>query len=351
MLIPVDVPGVIARALAKDRRPPDGLLHPSGDLIGSLRHAQLTAAGAPTIESPIAAQMPLLIGTLIHTWLGQALEAEGIPVMREVKLKQWLPEGWAGTADFLFFDPSRDAWVLADLKTQKGESYKFTRDTGAKDEHLWQVSAYWHALVDMGLEMVNGFGVIYLPKNDTTDKNERVEVTVAECDPLPREQVWELMESRWEATKEYLDQVEAVRWQLTDEFGLQQGAYLNDALAPVQDRVQKMWWSSKTDTWDVKLVPHWSADYCPFPNELCDCSEQGTTKIGHWKLVANHDPERTEDQVLTYFPRKGYEEYEPEVEPSTKEVKRRVGTTRRTTEGSAGDSGTHLQQGEPALRE
>jgi hypothetical protein len=263
----------------------------------------LTAAGAPTIESPIAAQMPLLIGTEIHKWLGAAFEAEGIPVLREVKLAQWLPEGWSGTADFLFYDPSNDGWVLGDLKTQKGESYKFTRDGGAKTEHIWQVSAYWHALVEMGLPMVNKFGVIYLPKNDTTDKNERVEVIVAECKPLPREQVWEQMEARWADTKAYLGAI--------PKEGL-----LNSRLAPVQDRVQKMWWQAKTATWDVKLVPHWSAGYCPFPNELCDCSEQGTTKVGHWHLV---------DDELVYHPRKGFEDVEPADKPSPKEVKKRSG--------------------------
>lgn len=276
-----------------------------------MRHAQLTAAGAPTIESPIAAQMPLLIGTEIHKWLGAAFESEGIPVMREIKLAQWLPEGWSGTADFLFYDPSKEAWVLADLKTSKGESYKFIRDGGAKDEHLWQVSAYWHALVEMGLPMVNGFGVIYLPKNDTTDKNERVSVIVAECKPLPREQVWEQMEARWAATQAYLEEGELPA---THQRPL--AAYLNDKLAPVQDRVQKMWWSAKTATWDVKLIPHWSADYCPFPNELCDCSEQGTTKIGHYHVV---------DGEVVYHPRKGFEEYEPVEAPTEKEVKKRIG--------------------------
>jgi hypothetical protein len=287
-----------------------------------LRHAQLTAAGAPTIESPIAAQMPLLIGTRIHEWLGAALEAEGIPVMREVKLAQWLPEGWSGTADFLFYDPSKEAWVLADLKTSKGESYKFIRDGGAKDEHLWQVSAYWHALVEMGLPMVNGFGVVYLPKNDTTDKNEQVTVVVAECTPLPREQVWEQMEARWAATKAYLESLldpEEIDAAEEDYDGM---VYVTSKLAPVQERVQKMWWQAKTETWDVKLVPHWSADYCPFPNELCDCSEQGTTKIGHFRPFFD---EEWEQWGFKYEPRKGYEEYVPEVSPTPKEVKKRVG--------------------------
>lgn len=351
-LIPVDIPGVVLRALKKQQRPPDGLLHPSSDLIGSLRHAQLTAAGAPKIESPIASQMPLLLGTYLHTWLGEQLEAEGIPFMREVNLQHWLPEGWNGTADFVFFDPEKDGWVLTDLKSQKGESYKFTRDGGAKDEHIWQVSAYWWALVEMGLPMVNGFGIIYLPKNDTTDKNERVELLVQECDPLPRELVWDTMEERWALTQAYLAEINAERERWSEATGAHPMDYpsyddaLNDKLAPVQERIQKMWWSAKTNTWDVKLVPHWSAGYCPFPNELCDCSEAGTTKIGHWKLLPPKLAENRMDnlpQELVYEARKGYEDYEPEVKPTPKEVKKRAGKSKpSTSEGDSGDSGVEV---------
>lgn len=342
----MDIPGIIMRALLRERRPPDGMLHPSSDLIGSLRHAQLTAAGAPTIESPIAAHMPLQIGTLLHRWVGDALEREGIPVMREVNLQHWLPEGWNGTADFLFFDPQREAWVLADLKSSKGESYKFIRDGGAKEEHIWQVSAYWHALVEMGFEMVNGFGVIYLPKNDTTDKNERVELLVQECDPLPRDVVWGQMEERWEATSRYLSEMDADLLTVSQRASLYshpdtrgsldlEDVYVTEHLADVQERVQKMWWQSKTDTWDVKLVPHWSADYCPFPNELCDCSEQGTNKIGHWKLV---------DGELVYEKRKGYEEYEPLEKPSPKEVKKRCGSGSSATDTTSSASTDEQEQ-------
>jgi hypothetical protein len=52
----------------------------------------------------------------------------------------------------------------------------------------------------------------------------------------------------------------------------------------------------------VKLVPHWSAAYCPFPDELCDCSKHGETKIGMFDVDGS-----------TYIPRKGYEEIEPVV--------------------------------------
>lgn len=75
------------------RRPPDGLLHASGDLVGSLRDAQLRAAGAPMRPFSVADEVVLMTGTLWHTWANEALLAARLPVMQEVKLDRWLPEG------------------------------------------------------------------------------------------------------------------------------------------------------------------------------------------------------------------------------------------------------------------
>lgn len=313
-MLPIDVVGVVSGRLSEEIRPfADGKLHPSSDLIGSLRHTMLNAAGAPTIESKFTQNMTLWIGRQIHAMVGESLERRGIPVMREVRLEPWLPDGWSGTADLIFYDPSKDGWVLADVKGQKGESFRWLHSDGAKEEHIWQASAYWWALYEMGLPMVDGFTMIYLPKNDTTDKWDIVEPLTIECNVLPYLQVWDRMESRWELTQTYLA---ALPWPDDPGSTILSDLWVTDELAPPQDRVQKMWWNKKQGVWDVKLVPHWSADYCPFPNELCDCSEQGTTKIGHW------NPREWEDGVseLVYEPRKGYEAIEPLLKPSAKEV-------------------------------
>lgn len=320
-MLPIDVIGVVSGGLAEEIQPfADGKLHPSSDLIGSLRHSMLRAAGAPTIESKFTQNMTLWIGRQIHALVGTSLEAKGIPVMREVNLEPWLPEGWSGTADLIFYDPAKDGWVLADVKGQKGESFRFLRSDGAKEEHRWQASAYWWALYDMGLPMVDGFAMIYLPKNDTTDKWDVVEPMTIECNVLDQELLWNVMNERWELTQKYLT---AQRHSRFCESRCVLDCFLDDTLAPPQDRVQKMWWNNKQGVWDVKLVPHWSADYCPFPTQLCDCSEQSTTKVGHWMFAPQN-----EDQ-LGYFPRKGYEDIEPQLKPSDKEVKNRVSNTDR----------------------
>ena len=319
-MLPIDVVQVVSGRLTEDIRPfNDGKLHPSSDLVGSLRHSMLRAAGAPTIESKFTQNLTLWIGRQIHHMVGDSLEAKGVPVMREVSVEPWLPDGWTGTADLVFYDPAKDGWVLADVKGQKGESFRFLQQDGAKEEHIWQVSAYWWALYDMGLPMVDGFTMIYLPKNDTTDKWDRVEPMAIECDVLDQEVVWDVMTQRWEDTSEYLQSVYGHSGEAPEH-------WINEYLAEPQERVQKMWWNGKQGVWDIKLAPHWSADYCPFPNELCDCSEQPTNKIGHWQIEeipVAHTPEIKVHDV-EYVPRKGYEDIEPQLKPTSQEVDKRV---------------------------
>ncbi len=313
-LISVDLVDALHTALRGDVRPPDGKLHASSDLVSSLRHSQLRAAGAPTIDSELLSDVTLMTGTFWHQYFGKILVAQGIPFMQEVKLDAWLPEGWSGTADWLIWHPKYQAFSLGDLKTSKGEAMRFIYKDGAKTEHLWQLSAYWYALERMGLPLLRGFSILYLPKNNTSDKSERIEPILLDCEPLPEAEVAERMESRWAATKAYLDAL----WH--DGAKPDRPHYLNDALAPVQERVQKLWWDNKAGYWNVKLVPHWSAAFCPYPSELCNCNEvPDSEKIGHWFIDSDH-----EDYPLRYEPRKGYEHIEPELKPDEKEYNKRL---------------------------
>lgn len=296
-MLPVDLTSLLRKRLAESRRPPDGKLHPSGDLLGSLRHAQLRLAGAPTIESQIVSDTRLMTGTMWHRFLGDMLVGSGAAYMQEVNVTPGLPEGWSGTADAVFWDPECRGFVLGDFKTIKGEGMKWVLKDGAKEEHVWQLSAYWHALFDMGLPMVKGFAVWYLPQNNTTERDELIEPVLMECEPIPRDLVFGVMEDRWTACQEYLGEVTA---------NINGGGplFLNDKLAPEMSRVQKLYWNGKQEVFDCKLVPHWSSQFCPYPTELCSCSEQGTTKIGHYTLGGRYEP------------RKGFEDELPLIEPT-----------------------------------
>jgi hypothetical protein len=70
----------------------------------------------------------------------------------------------------------------------------------------------------------------------------------------------------------------------------------------VQERDEKLSINKtlKRPVIDLKLEPNWSTEFCPFPSELCNCREQGSTKIGHW--------DRREDGTMFYTPRPGIDQ-------------------------------------------
>jgi hypothetical protein len=227
--------------------------------------------------------------------------------MLEVKLDRWLPEGWSGTADWVVWNDELQGFVLGDLKTIKGEGIRWVGKDGIKQEHQWQVSAYWWALFNAGFPMVNGYIVYYLPQNQVLEKGSFADVKplTMEGTPIPEETILPVMQKRWELTENYLKEVRRMKAEdlrTTTAFSPwdHHENYLN-ALAPVQERVQKRMKNSSSGNIDVVLVPHWSANYCPYPLELCNCREQGTTKIGHY------------DKDGEYHYRKGYEHIEPSV--------------------------------------
>ena len=75
--------------------------------------------------------------------------------------------------------------------------------------------------------------------------------------------------------------------------------------------MQKVYWNKQQGVFDLKLVPHWSAEFCPYPDELCGCSKQGTTKVGHYTLDGN------------YVPRKDYEDVWAVEAPAEKDYRKR----------------------------
>lgn len=301
-LLPFDLTEVVHQELEKERRENDYLAHASSHIAGSLRHAQLDVAGAPKIQGELLQEITLKTGTFWHEWMHGTLRRLGVPYMAEVNMTPWLPSGWAGTLDALFWNPELKGFVLTDFKTQKGEGIKWLRRDGAKEEHRLQTSAYWHAAKKMGIPLAKAVAVYYLPKNDTRSKDDIVEPLLLDFAPIGARTLHANMKKRWGRISEYRESLPSSTagavWVPESK------DWITDALEPVQAREQRLYLDKDTGTYDVKLVPHWSAPYCPFPVELCDCSTQGTTKIGYYDLDGE------------YYPRKGYEEIEPTVSPS-----------------------------------
>lgn len=239
-----------------------------------------------------------MTGTMWHEWIEHALKRLGLPYMAEVNVTPWLPKGWGGTADIVLWSPEHQGFVLVDLKTSKGESIRWKVERGASDEHQWQTSLYWHALKKMGLPMVKQIGVFYLPKNDTRKKDENVVPFLAEFEPITQRTLAIAANKRREKVESYVGSLKIER----DHPDVPLGEWLTDELAPVQDRVQRIYRDRASGTNKLKLIPHWSTQFCPFPTELCDCREHRTVTIGHF-----------EDD--DYYPKKGWEDVEPEVFP------------------------------------
>lgn len=244
----------------------------------------------------MAQEIRLLHGTLWHEWFAKVLTDTGIEFRAEVNLTEYLPEGWGGTADWLFWHPEYEAWVLGDLKTAKGEAMFWIDKDGAKDTHIWQLSAYWHALKAAGAPLVKGFGVMYWPMNDVPGEGDILPI-LHECDPIPEDELYAHMA----AIKLSVDDYRTVY--------AETGAYLNPALADNPAREQKVYWNSKAKVFDLKLMPVWYERFCEFDETLCPRS--GSTKIGHYTL----DEE--------YIPRSGYEDELPEVAPTQAMYNRR----------------------------
>jgi hypothetical protein len=270
-------------------------------LTGSLRHAQLDAVEAPKRPESLISQIRLMTGTLWHTWLHDAMRRLGVPYLAEVNLTPWMPPGWGGTADALIWNPDLKAFVLADFKTTKGEGMRYLGRDGAKEEHKAQTSLYWHAAKKMGLPLAKAVAVFYLPMNDTRGKDEVIEPLLVDFAPIPARQLHGEAKRRQKRVDAYRESLPK-----PNPRPLELDEYLTDALEPVQERTQRLYFDRDTETWDLKLVAHWSAAFCPFPDGLCDCSAQPKqTKIGTYDVDG-----------VTYYPRKGYEDVEPEVRPS-----------------------------------
>lgn len=311
----IDLIDLLRESLARDDTGREPGLYPSMDILGSLRHAQLRAAGAPQLPRDLGNAVTLETGNMWHAHFEGIFKKKSLPVMCEIRINDFLPKGWRGRVDWLPWQQEIKAFKLCDLKTIKPEGIEWIERGGAKEPHHWQVSLYWHALVDMGLPLERDIDIFYLPKGQLNGKE--INPVICTVRALDRDLVWGVCEDKWAKTEAYL----ASLVPSLGPGGMRREDYVTEALAPPLERVQKALWNKQANVFDLKLCPSWETDYCPFPNELCDCSTQGVTKIGSYDV----------DGV--YTARKGYEDIEALVAPKPYDLRKRKEAA-GATEGS-----------------
>jgi hypothetical protein len=138
--------------------------------------------------------------------------------------------------------------------------------------------------------MVKSIGVLYWPIT-AGGKSDNVSPTMVTFDPMPEDELIPVMKAKWKRTKEYLASLPK-----PNPRPLFPEEYVTDKLAPESERTQVVY-SNKDGTYDVLLKPHWMTAYCPYEGTgLCECSDQGQTKIGVYDIDG------------TFYPRSGFED-------------------------------------------
>lgn len=248
-------------ALDEGDREDDGLLHCSKHIWWPLRFSQLEMAGNPTSKSEFLDRINMLTGTLHHTfiedWLKKQKDRWWELIASEVDLTPYLPNGWTGKADWVFYDKEADHCILGDLKTIKPEAVQYL--TGIKEDHLAQLSCYDYGLRQAGYTMAPKLFVFYLPKNKVWTHKVVPQQPISE--PIIN------IEQTMIGIKEHVD-------------GYISGGF---GLASMPKPVYKYSWNKAMSVFDVKQHPDWRELYtCPFDEALCPRTP--IKKVGHWTL-------------------------------------------------------------------
>lgn len=283
-----DILEVITQGLDSGARPKDNLLHCSKHIWWPLRFSQLEMSGEHMEPPEFLDQINMLTGTLHHSWIQEHLKRSKDRwwelVATEIDLTPYLPEGWTGTADWVFYDKEADHCILGDYKTIKPEAVQYL--TGVKSDHLLQLSCYNLGLTMAGYNMAPELFVFYLPKNKVWTHS----VAPQQLSAKPIEYIRERMTTiRDEVLAYTTGQVALSRMPLPE---------------------LKTSWNTKTGVFDVREVPNWMEAYtCPFNESLCPRTK--SRKLGHfdlnrkWTSRLNHKPIGFPTEAM-YRKRAGY---------------------------------------------
>ena len=280
-MIPFDLAAIIDYSMEQESKMDDGMLHPSTHLATPLRHAQLEYHhGSTGYKRTTAENVRLMTGTMWHEYMHNALRRAGVPVMCEVNLTPYLPGKWSGTADWFFWSKEHKGFILSDLKTIRGAGIKWREQYGPYESNTTQLGAYWLGGYNMGIPIVSGAGIFYLPMDSDDDAS-----------PL------------------YLEFDVPLIGDIHTNLERREYAILEMPLADPPAREQKLFKNKNMRRYDVKLVPPKEAMWCRWP-DLCSCKSLKTEIVGYY------------DRLGRYKSRKGREDIEPTVKPMKQQLEK-----------------------------
>lgn len=254
-------------------------LHVSSDLLGCTRRACLEMSEfADKAETDLYGKIRRKIGRGMHSFVGRYLK-ERYDVKTEVDVSRGLPEGWAGTADFIVKDAASGEIAVYDLKVVSS-SAKYYSDIAAQyyqvtnkqssqlplEDHKWQVSSYCYALKKMGIPATRAF-VCYLFIDNYFHFGTKYQYrpTEYEVDLVSDED----LEKRF---KEVSGRVE--RWKKT--------SVLPDYLEPEQKLKAIPNWR-KPEKYVLEQRIDWRCKACPFYPRFCH-PNQFEGKVGQFEF-------------------------------------------------------------------
>lgn len=233
----------------------DGMLHFSSALQHD-RHAVLGYVhGYPEIERKWGDVAQLITGTAIHEYMHTLmLDKFGETAYRHEVTVEPIDVGgylWTGTADAVV--SVDDTTWLIDYKTTSSNTFEYLNGR-PKDEHIMQMSAYYHLLYDSGLSSYDArCGVLYIPTSPTFNR-KWADPTFMEFEPLTYDTVYFQM----------------------DWVGTCINVYKEANLLPEIPDGEWSWkFDKRAKKWKFNYKPHWSTRFCPWApliDDPCGCS-------------------------------------------------------------------------------
>jgi len=285
-----------------------GKLHPSSDLAGCLRRTCLELAHAPTGTRPLSERTTMRVGTEMHAAFARWVQTKGyVFVEREVS---GLGPQWRGHADLIFYLRGDKGFELADIKTTSGAAIYYAnlyRESMIKEEHRWQVSAYYHGLRSEGVD-VRSASILYWPVSPYWDRSGK------KFFPEPLQLPVEVVSENELRTRQR--EVEAGSSHYLQRVQQAGGKWNVPALPtymPPQEKLKAIFSGRGDDReithYELYLQTPWQCGLCPFNSTVGGVCTPPQTK----EHIGAFSPWGVDDWEFTGM--SGYEEYEPKTRP------------------------------------